>query len=518
MCNNTTWPTFNSCSLVNQKHVGRNEPWYSNLFGARASLYSGIKVFAIMLALSLGTLLSLAGPVTAADDDTLIPRAKMEAAEQAIKALQMELAEARKDRAALQEQLKITNGDIAKQIEKVFTSKSWKSDPEVVVLRGKLDAAGREVERHAAATKASAEEVAALKVKLKAASSQIDILGKEKAGALSESSKLKDDLAAALAQTMRLEAEKAKFAESEKAHKATAQKLAIALTANKTQDKKLLSAKNTVKKFREELRAAGKDIADLEARLTKTEELQSALRQSKQLVESLKTKLDKSGKERNVLKVQLDETQNEIAQRIEKVFAAASQEVKESKQRVKQLDARIESVESEKSKLKQRYLEVQRQAAQLDKKVKESRAESEKLNKQVQAALAKADSALKERAQVEQSAAKEAETLRDQLAMAKQQISSAQAEAKNARSDLAKRIEKLISVAAAQATTEVNGLREKLAAANDEIEQLKAVQVKKSTSSVTQQPAFPSGATLESKKKKFMRYLSGEKDLKTIKN
>ncbi|MGB5213829.1 MAG: hypothetical protein WBN88_09325, partial [Anderseniella sp.] len=67
--------------------------------------------------------------------------------------------------------------------------------------------------------------------------------------------------------------------------------------------------------------------------------------------------------------------------------------------------------------------------------------------------------------QVEQAATKEAEALRAQLKTAKQQISDAQAEVKTARTELA--------------------------AANDEIARLKAVQVKKSTSSATQQPAQP---------------------------
>ena len=498
MCNDITWPTFDTCSAGNQKHVDHNEPWYSILCDARANRFLRFRVFAVVFALSLSTLLGVAGPVIAADANTTVPRAKMKAAKQTIKALQMELAEARKDRAALQEQLEMASGEIAKQIEKVFTSKSWKSDPEVMVLRGKLEAAGKDVEKYAAATRDATAEVAALKIKLKAAGSQIDTLGKEKVGALSEVSRLKDDLAAALSRTKRLEAERGKLAKSEQARKAVVQKLAIALTANKTQDKELLGAKNTAKKFRDELQAADKDIADLETRLAKAnaqrakaEKMHNALQQSEQLVESLKTKLDKSGNERIVLKAQLDETQNEIAQRIEKVFAAASQETKASKQRIEQLGARIESVENEKSELKQKYARAQQQAAELEKAVKESRSESERLNKQVQAALAKADSASKERAQVEQAAAKEAEALRDQLTTAKQQISDAQAEANTARNELAKRIEKLISVAAAQTSTDVSGLKNKLAIANDEIARLKAAHVKNSISSATQQSAQP---------------------------
>ena len=58
------------------------------------------------------------------------------------------------------------------------------------------------------------------------------------------------------------------------------------------------------------------------------------------------------------------------------------------------------------------------------------------VTKQLQAVQAKADSALKDRTQVEQATAKQAEALRDQLATAKQQVSDAQAAAKAARIEL----------------------------------------------------------------------------------
>ena len=309
----------------------------------------------------------------------------------------------------------------------------------------------------------------------------------------------KKDSFAGISQTKQVEPERAtNFAECEVAGKAAVQKLAIALATNKTQDQELLDAKNTTKRLRKDIQAADKNIADLETELAKanaqrvkTEEAQSALQQPEQLVESLRTKLDKSSKERNVLKAQIDEAQNDDAQVIEKMLAAASQEAKESKQQIEQLVALIESVETEKSELKQRYVSVQQQAARLDKAVKESRAETGRLNKQVQAALAKADSALKERTQVKQAAAKEAETLRNQLASAKQQISDTQVEAKIARIEFGKRIKKLISAAATQTDTDVNVLKNKLAIANDEIARLKAVRAEKSTSPATQQPAQP---------------------------
>ena len=513
MSNNIIWPTSDFCPNGKQKYVARSEPRYSTLCGKRTSRFSGLKVFAAVLALSSSTLLGAAVPATATDADTPITRAEMQEAKKTIKTLRMKLAEVKKDRAALLEQLERESSQIAKQIEEVF-SKSWKSDPEVVILRGKLDAAGKQFEEYAAASRDSAAEIAALKTKLKAAASQIDALGKEKGGALSEVSKLKHDLAGALNQVKQLEVERSKLVKSELARKAAVQKLAMALTDNKTQDKQLLAARNTAKKFRAKLEAADTDIANLEIQL------------------------EKSSKERDALKTQLDETQNEIGQRIEKVFEAASQETRKSKQQIEQLVARIESVESEKSELKkvfaaasqetrkakqqieqlaarvesvenekselkQQYARLRQQAAkELEKAVKDSRAESERasraeierLNKQVQAAMAKANSAsesgriihvlyrqsVKERAQVEQAAAKEAETLRAQLATSKRQIADAQAEVKTARAELAERIEKLISAAAALTVTEVSGLKDKLAAANSEIiVRLKAVRAEK---------------------------------------
>jgi chromosome segregation ATPase len=522
MCDDVTWPTFNSCSFRDQERVGRTELWYSNLFGARISRSSHFRTFTIAAAFSLSALFSIAGPVATADADTLIPRAKLAAAEQSVKALQMELAEVKKDRAALQQQLEMASGEVAKQIEQAFTSTSWKSDPEVMVLRGKLDAAGKEIEKYAATSRDSTAEVAALKIKLKAAGSQIDTLNKEKDGALSKVSRLKNDLAASVGETKRLEAERAKLAKSEEARKAVEKMLAVALTTNKAKDEELLEA---AKRYRTELQSADNNIADLETRLAKAdalhdkmEEAQNALRQSEQMVKNLKTKLGNSSKERDVLKDRLDETQNEISQRIEKVSAAASQNSKRSKQQIKQLDAQINSVKNQKNELKQNLERAQMQATHLDRELNESAAERDNLKKQVQASLAKVDAALKERIQVEQAAAKEAEALRNQLASAMQQISRAEAEAKSTPNEVAKRIEKMISVAAAQTSTEVSDLKDQLDKANNEIARLKAAQVKISASSTTQQPALPSGATLESKQKKIMQYLSGEKDLKPIKN
>jgi chromosome segregation ATPase len=205
-----------------------------------------------------------------------------------------------------------------------------------------------------------------------------------------------------------------------------------------------------------------------------------------------------AAKEAETLREQLDariESAESEKSELKKMFAAASQETKKSKQQIEQLGARIESVENERSELKQQYARLQQLAAEeLEKAVKESRAESERLNKQLQAAQEKADSAsdsnrivhvlyrqsVKERAQVEQAAAKEAEALRAQLAMSKQQIADAQAEAKTARAELAERIEKLISAAAALTVNEVSGLKDKLAAANSEIiVRLKAVRAEK---------------------------------------
>jgi len=319
---------------------------------------------------------------------------------------------------------------------------------------------------------------------------------------------------AGISQINQVETEQAtKLAESELARKEAVQKLAVALAANKTRDKELLEANTTAKRLRKDLRTADKNIADLKTELATAntqrataEKMRSDLQQSEQLVVTLKTRLGKSGEERDLLKTQLDEAQNDNAQRMEKMVAA-SHEAKEAKQRIEQLDARIESVENEKSELKQQFARLQQQAAEeLEKAVKESRAESERLNKQLQAALAKAASAsdsgriihvlyrqsVKERAQVEQAAAEEAETLRDQLATTKRQIADAQAEAKTAHNEFAERIEKLISSAAAQTDTEVSGLKEKLIAANSEIiARLKAVRAEKSTSSATQQPTQP---------------------------
>ena len=253
----------------------------------------------------------------------------------------------------------------------------------------------------------------------------------------------KKDSFAARSQTSQVEAEQARLAKSERARKSAVKKLARALATNKTLKKQLADAKNTANKFRDEFQAADKDIADLEVQLAKAEAqpvepentrstLQQSGQQSGQLVESLKTRLDKANTERDVLKAQLDEAQKDSAQVIEKMLTAASGEAKQS------------------------------------------RAENEKLTGQVQAAQAKVATAsesnrivhvlyrksVKERAELEQAAAKQAEALRDQLTTAKQQVSDAQAAAKAARIELA--------------------------TANAEIARIKAEPVEKPTSSAAQ--------------------------------
>ncbi|MEM7636493.1 MAG: hypothetical protein AAF299_18145 [Pseudomonadota bacterium] len=248
-----------------------------------------------------------------------------------------------------------------------------------------------------------------------------------------------DDPNDGIVQNERLEAEQAKLAKSERARKAAVKKLAAALAANKSKDKKLLAAKQAVSKYREELQAADKDVADLETRLAKatsqqvkTDEDDSAGQKPGQLVESLKAELDKTGKERDALKAELADAKKDVEQTVEKMLAAASQENKEAKQKIGRLDARIKSVETEKNNLKQSCEQVQQRAAQLDKELKESRAEQESLFKRLQATLAEVEAAVKGRAQVEQAAAKEAKELRDQLATAERQISSAKVKAASA--------------------------------------------------------------------------------------
>jgi len=231
---------------------------------------------------------------------------------------------------------------------------------------------------------------------------------------------------AASDQTSQVEAEQARLAKSERARKSAVQKLARALATNKTLKKQLADAKNTTKKFRDEFQAADKDIADLEVQLAKAQSVDpeetSNTQQSGQLVESLKTRLDKANNERDVLKAQLDEAQKDSSQVIEKMLAAASREAKQSS------------------------------------------AENEKLTTQVQTAQAKVASAaesnrivhvlyrksVKERAQVEQAAAKQAEALRDQLTTAKRQTSEAQDEAKAALTELATANAEIARLKAAQ--------------------------------------------------------------------
>ena len=129
-----------------------------------------------------------------------------------------------------------------------------------------------------------------------------------------------------------LEAEQAKLAKSEKARKIAVRKLSVALTANKAKDRKLRAAQRATRKYRAELQAADKDIADLETRLAeakasqvKTAGGQSGIQQSEELIESLKARLDKSIKERDVLKAQLEMAQKDAAKPADEMLAETSQ-------------------------------------------------------------------------------------------------------------------------------------------------------------------------------------------------
>lgn len=233
-----------------------------------------------------------------------------------------------------------------------------------------------------------------------------------------------------------LEAEQAKLEKSERALKVAVRKLARALTANKAKDKKLRAAQRATGKYRAELQAADKDIADLETRLAdakaaqvKTADGQSGFQQSEELVESLKARLDKSIKERDVLKAQLEKAQKDTAKPADGKLAATSRQEKEAKRQIGHSGTPTQSAEGEKRVVKQNCERVLHQAAQLDKELRQSRAKREKLNEKLLASLDRMESISEQHAQEQQAAAKEAETLRNQLEKAKQQIANFHAEA-----------------------------------------------------------------------------------------
>ncbi len=246
---------------------------------------------------------------------------------------------------------------------------------------------------------------------------------------------------ASTSQRKLLEAEQAKLAKSERALKAAVRKLTIAATANKAKDRKLLAAQSTTKKYHAELQAADKDIADLKTKLAEARTSQvkmgaeeSGFQQSAHLIESLKTRLDKSNKERDVLKAQLDKAQKSTSKTVDETLAATSQEEKDAKQRIGHLGTPVESVGSEKRVVNRKCERVLHQAAKLDEELRQSRAERERLNEKLLVSLEKMESISNQHTQEQHAAAKEAETLRDQLAKAKQQVSNAKAEARFARS------------------------------------------------------------------------------------
>ncbi len=308
----------------------------------------------------------------------------------------------------------------------------WKSDPEVVVLRAKLKEARAKIESLARATESANAEIAALQTKLEASVSKVDTLVTHRDNAASQVTKLENSLDA---------------------------------------------ARRESKRFHTALSRAKKDPAHPSGTI-----------------------------------------------RDEKVLR---KKVERWKRRTWQLIPKLEAVELERDELKQKYEVAQQQAEVLERTFKNSLANREKRDQQAQKKVTQAPRQRTRSAKFAHSFARahdapygelvtaraaakatkekrsnagrmfekltaEVKVLREQQAMRQKQlhdlkleITKARAEVTMARNDVSARIEKMIAVAVAQPSERVIDLRKQLAAANDEIAQLKAKLSQQSAAAVS---------------------------------
>ncbi len=433
--------------------------------------------------------------------------------DQVIKALRAELAEAQEARDKLEAQLEHTRGEIAKSLEELFASTTWKTDPEVVVLRGKLEAAGKQIALLTTAAEGSKSEAAAAKDALASANGKIEALAADAKArkeleakldkaetAAADAAGLRSALRQSRLQTDELEAKTGSlgkerdalktelktvrdqvakrveqvFAQSAKAAKKETDALRAQLEASKAETVKLQAtrraAENTQKQLKAELAAQAKAKSLLEDKAAAAE---IARKRATGRVEELSQGQDDL---RRLLKAASVNTKAKATELtgLQEEISGLRQESLDAKQLIATLTAENKSLQNERDALFQERVALSKQVAQT--------------KSQVASARAKAESAAKVAARAVRASAGEAAALQEQLTASKRmleqvkaELATAQARARNAGEDNYKRIEELIVAAAASPGVELDDLKQKLAMAEEEIARLSAALDKKTT-------------------------------------
>ena len=244
---------------------------------------------ALVFALSLPGLPGGGAAFGASEAETL--RKALEAEKQKSEALEADLE---KTRSGMQDRIDKAREEAAARIEELFASVTWKSNPEVAVLRKKLDSAGAEIAGLAKAKENTKAYATRLENRLRGMNEMVKEL---ETAARAEAARVRGRLDA---KDKEIEGLQAAVAEAEAARSEIAE---IAEQARAKQD---VWANRLIGANKSALIAASNA---------------QALREK---LDGVQAKLDEVGGERDVLKQELETAEIEIGQRIDKVFAAAS--------------------------------------------------------------------------------------------------------------------------------------------------------------------------------------------------
>ncbi|MDJ0944201.1 MAG: hypothetical protein QNJ30_12080 [Kiloniellales bacterium] len=434
-------------------------------------------------------------------------------------------AELEKTRSEMQARIDEARDELSTRLEELFASVTWKSDPEVAVLRRKLDAAGAEIAGLTSAKENSRAYASRLETRLRDVNRKVEGL---EVAAGEAAARFQKELAAS---EETIEGLKAAVAEAEAARAETAAQVEQARAKQDVWANRVVGANN----------AALIAAADAQAQREK--------------VEGLEAKLEETGSERDALKQELEQAEREIGARIERVFAAASgaansevetlrKELEASNKQIvsleasggaaqaleaelaslrkesRRLEAAVETAETARAAAEARLNEsqggkqdelrelrktaqaltaerdaakteigklakilqtTQQQAQGLQEALSRSQEARKRVGGQLEAALARAEAQGRALAAAKASSAETA-TLRRQLSDTKgemsrirQELTRARAEVDAARGEISQRIGQLIAAAAEkESSPDVVRLKEKLAAAEQEIARLAA--------------------------------------------
>ena len=329
---------------------GGAQPWQNARLGPLPRS-CGRLVVALALGLSLSGL--PADGVALAATETEALREALESEKQRAAALEAELA---KTRSEMQARIDKAQDELSARLEELFASVTWKSDPEVAVLRRKLEAAGAEIAGLTAARENSRAYSTRLETRLKSVNQKVE--GLEQV-ASAEAAAFRKQLAVSEDEIDRLEAA---VAEVEAARVLTAEQVEAARAKQDVWASRVVEANDAAFKA-----AAGAQ----------------ALRET---LDGLRKELDEVGGERDALQRELDEARSEIGKRIERVFAAASSEAGAE---VDSLRKELDASRKEKASLEAAKRDAGREAEALRQKLAALEAEARAL----EAAAAKAEAA-----------------------------------------------------------------------------------------------------------------------------